>query len=342
MAQTTLADGKEELAQVLGLAPDIGHGLSEDSPVRKQMPLTLPMHAASTVQRVANLKVTSTPTTTCLTISSVNRVTSSPASTMSKASDNSLRTSCQHLPTIAGSPSVGLRGQQSCEYAMAGATARSSSNVGGSPSSSSATPLVTKRSANPVSLSSLRKFSNNCTSVSASSAGNTKEHHHSRLSILSPSKSLKFLSPKVTSPVTRSVEPSSWGVTPATPSSSRQSLSMPSPVPMEYCVGAGSKKNMATLNNSTNNYDYDDERGDYLVIKHDHLAYRYEIIDTLGPDYSALDKGEEGAAEAKAPGVHLDDDHYSRFAPLQPADCKGKGRAMGKVLDLESDKWNMS
>jgi dual specificity tyrosine-phosphorylation-regulated kinase 2/3/4 len=52
--------------------------------------------------------------------------------------------------------------------------------------------------------------------------------------------------------------------------------------PRVYSVGAGSKKNMATLNNSTNNYGYDDERGDYLVIKHDHLAYRYEIIDTLG------------------------------------------------------------
>ncbi|KAF8610562.1 kinase-like protein [Ceratobasidium sp. AG-I] len=52
--------------------------------------------------------------------------------------------------------------------------------------------------------------------------------------------------------------------------------------PRVYCVGAGSKKNMATRDNSTNNYGYDDERGDYLVIKHDHLAYRYEIIDTLG------------------------------------------------------------
>ncbi|KAG9095061.1 hypothetical protein FRC06_010156 [Ceratobasidium sp. 370] len=36
MAQTPLADGEEELARALGLAPDIGHGLSEDSPVRKR------------------------------------------------------------------------------------------------------------------------------------------------------------------------------------------------------------------------------------------------------------------------------------------------------------------
>ena len=34
--------------------------------------------------------------------------------------------------------------------------------------------------------------------------------------------------------------------------------------------------------NSANNFGYDDERGDYHVVNHDHLAYRYEIIDTLG------------------------------------------------------------
>ncbi len=49
-----------------------------------------------------------------------------------------------------------------------------------------------------------------------------------------------------------------------------------------HYIGAHSEKKMATLDNSTNNYGYDDERGDYLVIPHDHLAYRYEIIDTLG------------------------------------------------------------
>lgn len=39
---------------------------------------------------------------------------------------------------------------------------------------------------------------------------------------------------------------------------------------------------MALLDNSTNNYGYDDERGDYLVVNKDHLAFRYEIVDTLG------------------------------------------------------------
>ena len=39
---------------------------------------------------------------------------------------------------------------------------------------------------------------------------------------------------------------------------------------------------MATPDNNTNNYGYDDERGDYQVVNHDHLAFRYEVIDTLG------------------------------------------------------------
>ncbi|KZT11457.1 uncharacterized protein LAESUDRAFT_692333 [Laetiporus sulphureus 93-53] len=49
-----------------------------------------------------------------------------------------------------------------------------------------------------------------------------------------------------------------------------------------YYIGAHSDKKRATLGNSTNNHGYDDERGDYLVVNHDHLAYRYEVIDTLG------------------------------------------------------------
>ena len=49
-----------------------------------------------------------------------------------------------------------------------------------------------------------------------------------------------------------------------------------------YCFGANSRKKLAVLDNSANNYGYDDERGDYLVVNHDHLAYRYEVMDTLG------------------------------------------------------------
>lgn len=49
-----------------------------------------------------------------------------------------------------------------------------------------------------------------------------------------------------------------------------------------YYIGAKSEKKPATLDNTTNNHGYDDERGDYLVVMRDHLAYRYEVVDTLG------------------------------------------------------------
>ncbi|KAH8108194.1 hypothetical protein BXZ70DRAFT_884904 [Cristinia sonorae] len=49
-----------------------------------------------------------------------------------------------------------------------------------------------------------------------------------------------------------------------------------------YYIGANSAKNPATLENSNNNHGYDDERGDYLIVNHDHLAFRYEVIDVLG------------------------------------------------------------
>ena len=52
--------------------------------------------------------------------------------------------------------------------------------------------------------------------------------------------------------------------------------------PSVYWYGAKSKKKLAVLDSSANNYGYDDERGDYLVVNKDHLAYRYEVIDTLG------------------------------------------------------------
>ncbi|KAI0085397.1 hypothetical protein BDY19DRAFT_444646 [Irpex rosettiformis] len=49
-----------------------------------------------------------------------------------------------------------------------------------------------------------------------------------------------------------------------------------------YYIGAKSDKKPATLDNTTNNHGYDDERGDYLIVMRDHLAYRYEVVDTLG------------------------------------------------------------
>ena len=52
--------------------------------------------------------------------------------------------------------------------------------------------------------------------------------------------------------------------------------------PSVYYFGQESDKKMVSGDVSTNNFGYDDERGDYLIVPHDHLAYRYEIIDTLG------------------------------------------------------------
>ncbi|RXW24131.1 hypothetical protein EST38_g1693 [Candolleomyces aberdarensis] len=52
--------------------------------------------------------------------------------------------------------------------------------------------------------------------------------------------------------------------------------------PAVYCIGAKSKKKMAVPENSTNNFSYDDERGDYQVVFGDHLGYRYEVISSLG------------------------------------------------------------
>lgn len=49
-----------------------------------------------------------------------------------------------------------------------------------------------------------------------------------------------------------------------------------------YFFGARSQKKPATPDNSTNNYGYDDDRGDYLIVNHDHLGYRYEVVGSLG------------------------------------------------------------
>lgn len=49
-----------------------------------------------------------------------------------------------------------------------------------------------------------------------------------------------------------------------------------------YYIGTHSEKTQATPDVTANNYGYDDERGDYIVVTGDHLAYRYEIIDVLG------------------------------------------------------------
>ncbi|KAL8993448.1 MAG: hypothetical protein Q9169_006335 [Polycauliona sp. 2 TL-2023] len=49
-----------------------------------------------------------------------------------------------------------------------------------------------------------------------------------------------------------------------------------------FCGLDHAKKHVGDLIAETANFGYDDERGDYNIIKGDHLAYRYEIIDILG------------------------------------------------------------
>ncbi|KAJ7929390.1 hypothetical protein B0H13DRAFT_948617 [Mycena leptocephala] len=207
---------------------------------------------------------------------------------------------------------------------------------------------------------SFRKPSTSSVASGSTTATATESTSHHRFSALSPSRGLKLLSPKIgLSSARASNSTSSIHQVANSPSSSRQSLSTPSPAPSSvddeeaqgdeemmhyirrqqakkmasgatqeeldellnfpeplppgtpstpaailkssqnqflseyerkeildfpavYCIGARSKKKPAVLDNSTNNYGYDDDRGDYLVVNHDHLAYRYEIIDTLG------------------------------------------------------------
>jgi len=51
--------------------------------------------------------------------------------------------------------------------------------------------------------------------------------------------------------------------------------------PQIWYFGAGAQKLRGT-SSATNNHSYDDERGDYLVVLHDHILYRYEVMSPLG------------------------------------------------------------
>jgi serine/threonine protein kinase len=51
--------------------------------------------------------------------------------------------------------------------------------------------------------------------------------------------------------------------------------------PHIWFFGAGAQKIRGTSAGS-NNHSYDDERGDYLIVLHDHILYRYEVMNPLG------------------------------------------------------------
>lgn len=286
------------------------------------------------------------------------------------------------IPPDAATNEFGVLENGDAQSGRAAATDNSVSrrqSVRASPSSNSRVPrqisgppsaggIPRKSNRDSVSFTSLRKASTGSVASTASAAPQPSEpsHVHNRFLALSPSKSLKLLSPKISLSAGRSshttnssASSSAHRVHAGTPSSSRQSLSTPSPVPetvdeeeflgdeemmqyirrqqakkmangatqeelnemlkfpepiaptpgvtprellqspqaqhlspyereemlnhsLVYFIGAGSQKKQADPDVPTNNFGYDDDRGDYLVVQGDHLAYRYEVVDTLG------------------------------------------------------------
>jgi dual specificity tyrosine-phosphorylation-regulated kinase 2/3/4 len=49
-----------------------------------------------------------------------------------------------------------------------------------------------------------------------------------------------------------------------------------------FCGTKNARKHVGDLDHQTNNFGYDDDRGDYNIVMGDHLAYRYEVVDMLG------------------------------------------------------------
>ncbi|KAJ1657188.1 serine/threonine protein kinase, CMGC, dual-specificity [Dispira simplex] len=52
--------------------------------------------------------------------------------------------------------------------------------------------------------------------------------------------------------------------------------------PSIYYFGQNARKRQSPKGQVLYNQGYDDDRGDYIVLPHDHLLYRYEILETLG------------------------------------------------------------
>ncbi|KAI5124025.1 hypothetical protein M0805_003856 [Coniferiporia weirii] len=259
---------------------------------------------------------------------------------------------------ISQSQTFSLANRQSLRSSPSASTKVTRQLSGFSATASSSANVPRKAAHDSITIKGLRKSSTGSVSSMASSAG--VDHQHS-MSALSPSKGLnKLLSPKISRLSGSSTAPNIFQQqSSGSPTSRRQSLSTPSPVPSSvdedellgdeemmqyikrtqarklahgarkedldellkfpeplppgrpsspstilggehasqlsdyelkeildyssvYYIGNKTDKKMATRDASANNYSYDDDRGDYQVINHDHLAYRYEIIDTLG------------------------------------------------------------
>jgi dual specificity tyrosine-phosphorylation-regulated kinase 2/3/4 len=48
-----------------------------------------------------------------------------------------------------------------------------------------------------------------------------------------------------------------------------------------YFVGSQAKKRVCVVGGA-NNSNFDDENGSYVLVSHDHVAYRYEILKVIG------------------------------------------------------------
>uniref|UniRef100_A0AC35TZK8 Dual-specificity kinase n=1 Tax=Rhabditophanes sp. KR3021 TaxID=114890 RepID=A0AC35TZK8_9BILA len=49
-----------------------------------------------------------------------------------------------------------------------------------------------------------------------------------------------------------------------------------------YYVGSQAKKRGGFTTNALNNFSFDDDHGGYLIVPHDHIAYRYEVLKVIG------------------------------------------------------------
>lgn len=49
-----------------------------------------------------------------------------------------------------------------------------------------------------------------------------------------------------------------------------------------YFVGSAHAQKINGSSSKTHNYGYDDDRGDYNIVIHDHISFRFEVIDSLG------------------------------------------------------------
>eukprot|EP01065_Artemidia_motanka_P049978 TRINITY_DN8439_c2_g1_i1.p1 TRINITY_DN8439_c2_g1~~TRINITY_DN8439_c2_g1_i1.p1 ORF type:complete len:694 (+),score=163.85 TRINITY_DN8439_c2_g1_i1:91-2172(+) len=52
--------------------------------------------------------------------------------------------------------------------------------------------------------------------------------------------------------------------------------------PQIYFLGSNAQKVRGSIANSKNNHGYDDDRGDYNYVTHDHIGFRFEILTILG------------------------------------------------------------